>query len=87
MQNSVEIGLEIEAFSDDGYQNVDRDGDPDLGFDGVLGGGEELSWTQLLGQPAAILKWQAADIRPFAGTASFYNTPDRVFVDPLPDVF
>jgi hypothetical protein len=29
-----------------------------------------LSWTQLLGQPAAILKWQAADVRPFAGTAS-----------------
>jgi hypothetical protein len=51
LQNSVEIGLEIEALSDDRHQDVDRDGDPYLGFDGVFGGAEERFDPQVLFDP------------------------------------
>ncbi len=38
LQDCVEIDLDIEALLDDGDEHVDRDGNPDLGLDGVLGG-------------------------------------------------
>ena len=36
LQNCVETGLEREAFSDDGDQDIDGDGDPDLRANGIL---------------------------------------------------
>ncbi len=38
LQDCVEIGVDVEALFDDGDEHVDRDGDPDLDLDGVLGG-------------------------------------------------
>ena len=37
-QDCVETGLDLEALFDDGDERVDRDDDPDLDLDGVLGG-------------------------------------------------
>ena len=51
MQQSVERGRQFELFLDDGNQQVDRDGDPDLGFDGVLAGSEEDLDAQVLLDP------------------------------------
>ena len=36
---------------DDGYQDIDADGDPDLGFDGVLAGTVERLDAQMLLDP------------------------------------
>src|SRR5579859_4743981 len=38
LQNCVEIEGQVEPFADDGHEQVAADGDPDLGFDGILGG-------------------------------------------------
>ncbi len=38
LQDCVESGLDVEVLLDDGDEQVDRDGDPDLDLDGVLGG-------------------------------------------------
>ena len=43
--------MQFEAFLDDGDQHIDRDGDPDLGFDGVLAGAEEAFDAQVLLDP------------------------------------
>ena len=51
LEDCVEPGLEIEAFFDDGDENVHRDGDPDLGFDSVLGSAEEALDAQVLLDP------------------------------------
>ncbi len=51
LENCVETGLEIEALLDDGDEHVDRGGDPDLGFDGVLGGAEEAFDLEVLLDP------------------------------------
>ena len=51
LENCVEAGLQIEAFFRDGDEHVDRDGDPDLGFDGVLGGAEDAFDAQVLLDP------------------------------------
>ena len=51
MQQSVERAGEIEAFLDDGDQQVDRDGDPDLGFDRVFAGSVEGLDAQVLLDP------------------------------------
>ena len=37
-------GKQSEALLDDGDQNVDRDGNPDLRFDGIFGGAEECPY-------------------------------------------
>ena len=47
----VEAGLQAEPFADDGDQNVDADGDPDLGLDRVLAGAEKALDTQMLLDP------------------------------------
>ncbi len=51
LQDCVETGVDVEAFFEDGDQDVDRDGDPDLGLDGVLGGAEEALDAQVLFDP------------------------------------
>ena len=33
----MQTSVEVELFPDDGDKNVDRDSDPNLSFDGVLG--------------------------------------------------
>ncbi len=38
LQDCVETGLDVEALLDDGDEQGDRDGDPDLDLEGVLGG-------------------------------------------------
>jgi hypothetical protein len=43
LQDCVETGLDIEALLDDCDEHVDRDGDPDLDLDGVLGGADPCS--------------------------------------------
>ena len=30
--------VQIQGFLDDGHENINRDGDPDLSFDGIFGG-------------------------------------------------
>ena len=47
----VEAGLQAEPFSDDGDQDVDADGDPDLGLDRVFAGTEEAFDAQMLLDP------------------------------------
>lgn len=51
LKNCVEIGLEVESFLEDGDKHIDRDGDPDLGLDGILGGAEEGFDAQVLLDP------------------------------------
>ena len=51
MQQSVERAGEIESFLDDGDQQVDRDGDPDLGFHRVFAGSVEGLDAQVLLDP------------------------------------
>ncbi len=41
----------METLSDDGHEDVDGDGDPDLGFDGILGGTVEALDPQVLLDP------------------------------------
>ena len=48
---SVQAGREVEALLDDGDKHINRDGNPDLGFDGVLGGTEEDFDTKMLFDP------------------------------------
>jgi hypothetical protein len=47
----VEAGLQAESFADDGDQDVDVDGDPDLGLDCVFAGAEEALDAQMLLDP------------------------------------
>ena len=47
LQDCVETGVDVEALFDDGDQDIDRDGDPDLCLDGVLGGSEEALDAQV----------------------------------------
>jgi hypothetical protein len=51
LQQSVERSGKIESFFDDGDQQVDRDGDPELGFDGVFAGSIEGLDAQVLLDP------------------------------------
>ena len=48
LQDCVETGVDVEALLDDGDEHVDRDGDPNLRLDGVLGGAEEALDAQVL---------------------------------------
>ena len=51
MEQCVERGFELEALLDNGDEDVDRDGDPDLGFHRVFGCPEELLDPQMLLDP------------------------------------
>jgi hypothetical protein len=51
LQNCVEAGVEIQSFLDNGHQDIDRNGDPDLGFDGVFGSAVELLDAKVLLDP------------------------------------
>ena len=44
--------IEVEPFFDDSDENVDRDSDPDLSFDGIFGGAIESFDSQVLFDPA-----------------------------------
>ena len=47
LEQCVERGIEGEALLDDGDEDVDRDGDPDLGLHGIFGCPEEAFDTQM----------------------------------------
>jgi len=47
----VEVGLDAETFADDGDQDVNRDGDPDLCLHRVLTGSIESFDAQVLFDP------------------------------------
>ena len=47
----VESGVQTQAFADDSHQDVNRDGDPDLGLHGVLAGTEERLDPKVLLNP------------------------------------
>ncbi len=47
----VEGGFQAKSFPHDGDEDVDRDGDPDLGLDGVLAGAEEGFDAEMLLDP------------------------------------
>ena len=51
LEDCVEAGVDSQALLDDGDQHIDGDGDPDLGFDGVLGGAVEALDAQVLLDP------------------------------------
>src|SRR6266853_546274 len=51
LEQCVERGFELEALLDDGDEDVDRDGDPELGFHRVFGCPEELLDPQTLLDP------------------------------------
>lgn len=51
LQYCVEIQGEIEPFAEDGHEQVAADGDPDLGFDGVLRGAVKGFDAQVLLDP------------------------------------
>jgi len=44
----MERGIDVQTFRDHGHQHIDRDGDPDLSFDGVLRGAKESFDPQML---------------------------------------
>ena len=43
--------MQIQGLLDDGDQDIDRDGDPDLGFDSILGGAIESLDSEVLLDP------------------------------------
>lgn len=47
----MERGIEFQTFLDHGHQHIDRDGNPDLSFDGVLGGRRKGFDPQMLLDP------------------------------------
>ena len=47
----MERGVQLQSFSDDGDEDVDRDGDPNLGLDRVLAGAEEGLDAEVLLDP------------------------------------
>jgi hypothetical protein len=51
LENCVKALLQMQPLLDDGYQDVDRDGDPYLGLHGVLRGPEERLDPQMLLDP------------------------------------
>ena len=51
MENFVECSLDSESLFDDGRQHIDRDGNPDLGFQGVLGSTIERLDSKILFDP------------------------------------
>jgi len=51
LQDCVEIRVDMEALLDDGYENINGDGNPDLALDRVLGGPEERLDAQVLLDP------------------------------------
>ncbi len=51
LQDCVETGVDVEALLDDGDEDIDGDGDPDLGLDGVFGIAEEALDAQVLLDP------------------------------------
>jgi hypothetical protein len=42
---------QIQAFLHDGYKNINRDGDPDLGLDGIFGGTIKGFYSEMLFDP------------------------------------
>jgi hypothetical protein len=51
LENFVECSLDSELFLDDRYQQIDRDGNPDLSFHGVLGSAVERLDSKILFDP------------------------------------
>lgn len=51
LQNCVEIQGQAEPFANDGHEQIAADGDPDLGFDGVLRGAIKGLDPQMLLDP------------------------------------
>jgi hypothetical protein len=47
----IESGVQLQAFSDDGDEDVDRDDDPALGLDCVLAGAEKGLDAEMLFDP------------------------------------
>ena len=48
----MEASIQVELFFDDRYQHIDRDCNPDLGFDRVFGGAIKSFDSQMLFDPA-----------------------------------
>ena len=44
----MERGIDVQMVRDHGHQHIDRDGDPDLSFDGVLRDAKESFDPQML---------------------------------------
>ena len=51
MHNFADAPLDAKFFLDDGYQDVNRDGDPNLSSDGVLAGAVKCFDAQVLFDP------------------------------------
>jgi hypothetical protein len=51
LKQSVEIVLETQALFDDGDQHINRDCDPNLGLDAVVGSAEEVLDSEMLLDP------------------------------------
>src|SRR5713101_763705 len=51
LQNVVQAAFELEFLFDDGHEDVDTDGNPDLRFHGVYGGAVDGLDTQVLLDP------------------------------------
>src|SRR6476646_2373845 len=51
LQHCVEIQGQVEAFADDGHEQVGTDGNRDLGFDGILRGAVKGLDAQVLLDP------------------------------------
>ena len=51
LRHSVGAGIELQSFPDGCAQDMDRDADPDLGLDGVVGGAMEGLDSEMLPDP------------------------------------
>src|SRR3989304_1863613 len=82
LENCVEAQVQIQTLPDDGYQDVDRDGDPHLRLHSVLRGSEErLDPKMLLDPPEEELDLPALLVKQgdaFRGKGKIVGEEDQV---------
>jgi hypothetical protein len=92
----IQAGRQVESLFDDGDEDVNRDGDPDLSFDRVLGDAEEHFDTKMvldpfekqLDLPAATIKRRQGEVvgeehQGFAGYGVLESDPTQRRVEVL----
>jgi hypothetical protein len=51
LQNRKETAIKVQTFPDNGDEQINRDGGPDLSFDGIFGGAVERFNSEMLFDP------------------------------------
>ena len=91
-RNCVAVRLQSESFFDDGNEHIDRDGNPYLGFDGILRGAVEdlISQTFSIGGlrecPAQVLVETGKTYDLAVAAIALYATPKGVHGQMIDDL-